>query len=413
MTTMDNMRRATAAALLAALAAASCGGVKAAADSTRPAADIAHWSFDEQRGSTALESVSGRADKIEYVFNTARYKPSSDPLWRPAPACIRGGCLLFDGYSTKMTVPALSVAQLQNGWTLSAWVAPHAFEWGDGGNYSAFLSQFDEQSRQGFSLGMYRFGTWGIRLGFGSENIDVRVRGAVLPRDAWSFVAASYDPAARQVRLYLNGEQVANAAAPAGATFTLPQRPLVVGSHSQSVMLEGVFRLNSFLGLMDEVRISAGAASAGELKRSMAADLGAHGGKPPALTMSDVSVGREVFDGDRHRPQFHAMPNYGWMNEPHAPFYYKGNYHLFFQKNPFGPFWHQIHWGHWTSPDMVRWRELPMALAPENGELRAGRHLVRQRQLRGRRHACAVLHCGQRQRRHARADRPCGAGERQ
>lgn len=369
MTTMDNMRTAAAAALLAALAAASCGGVSAAAGNARQATGIAHWAFDEQRGSTALESVSGRADKVEYVFNSARFKPSSDPLWRPARACIRGGCLLFDGYSTHLSVPALSAAQLQSGWTLSAWVAPHAFEWGDGGNYSAFLSQFDEQARQGISFGMYRFGTWGIRLGFGSENIDVRARSAVLPRDAWSFVAASYDPAARQVRLYLNGEQVGQAVAPAAGTFTLPQRPLVVGSHSQAVMLEGVFRLNSFLGLMDELRISAGAASADELKRSMAADLAAHGGKAPALTMSDVSVGREVFDGDRHRPQFHAMPNSGWMNEPHAPFYYRGNYHLFFQKNPFGPFWHQIHWGHWTSPDMVHWRELPMALAPEDGEL--------------------------------------------
>lgn len=364
---MDNLRAATGAALLAALAAASCGGVNAAADSAPGA--IAHWAFDEQRGSIALESVSGRVDKVDFVFNQARYKPSSDPLWRPAPACIRGGCLLFDGYSTRLTMPALSAAQLENGWTLSAWVAPHAFEWGDGGNYSAFLSQFDEQAKQGFSFGMYRFGTWGIRLGFGSESIDVRVSSAALARDAWSFVAASYDPAARQVRLFLNGEQVANAVAPAGSTFALPQRPLVIGSHSQAVMLEGVFRLNSFLGLMDEVRISAGAANADALKRSMAADLAAHGGTAPTLSMRDISIGREVFDGDRHRPQFHAMPDSGWMNEPHAPFYYKGRYHLFFQKNPFGPFWHQIHWGHWVSTDMVHWRELPMALAPESGEL--------------------------------------------
>jgi sucrose-6-phosphate hydrolase SacC (GH32 family) len=366
---MDKIRPATWATLLAALAAANCGGVNAAADSTRPAGDIAHWAFDEQRGSGARESVSGRADKVDFVFNQARFKPSSDPLWRAAPACIRGGCLLFDGYSTSLTVPALRTAQLQNGWTLSAWVAPHAFEWGDGGNYSAFLSQFDEQAKQGFSFGMYRFGTWGIRLGFGNSIVDVRVRSAKLPRDTWSFVAASYDPAARQVHLFLNGEQVANAAAPDSGTFALPQRPLVIGSHSQAIMLEGLFRLNSFLGLMDEVRISPGSANVDSLKRIMAAELSAHGGKVPALTMRDVTVAREAFDGDRHRPQFHAIPNSGWMNEPHAPFYYKGSYHLFFQKNPFGPFWHQIHWGHWVSPDLVHWRELPMALAPEDGEL--------------------------------------------
>lgn len=369
MTTMDKLRAARAAVLLAALAGASCSGVNAAVDGTRPSGAIAHWAFDEQQGSTALEAVSSRRDQVDFVFNQPRYKPASDPLWRAAPACIRGGCLLFDGYSTGLSAPGLGAAQMQGGWTLSAWVAPHAFEWGDGGHYSAFLSQFDEQARQGFSFGMQRFGAWGIKLGFGSEIIDVRARTARLPRDAWSFVAASYDPAARQVRLYLNGEPVAAAAAPAGAAFALPQRALSIGSHSQAVMLEGVFRLNSFLGLMDEVRIAAGPSDAAALKRNMAADLAARGGKAPVPAMSDITVGAQAFEGDRHRPQFHAMPNSGWMNEPHAPFYYKGRYHLFFQKNPFGPFWHQIHWGHWVSPDMVHWREVPIAMAPEDDTL--------------------------------------------
>jgi sucrose-6-phosphate hydrolase SacC (GH32 family) len=57
------------------------------------------------------------------------------------------------------------------------------------------------------------------------------------------------------------------------------------------------------------------------------------------------------------------------MNEPHAPFYYNGKYHLFYQHNPHGPFWHQIHWGHWVSDDMVTWDNLPVALAPEASSL--------------------------------------------
>ena len=352
-------RRGVAAMLLALLAPARAGA----------ATDIAAWPLDEQRGSRTMEAVSGRHDPVDYVFNHARFKPDSDPLWRPATACVKGGCLLFDGYSTDITAPGLAAAQLGAGWTISAWVAPHAFEWGDGGQYSAFLSQFDEGSKTGFAFGMYRFGTWGIKLGFGSAEFDLRVSDRKLPKDAWSHVAASYDPRGRVVRLFLDGEQVAAGTAPAEGSFALPARALTIGRYSQPRTVEGVFQLNTFLGLMDEVRITAGAATGEDIARKVHADLAAHGGRAPALAQADVTIAPVTFAGDRHRPQYHAMPDSGWMNEPHAPFYQDGRYHLFFQKNPFGPFWHQIHWGHWVSPDMVHWRELPIALAPDDDTL--------------------------------------------
>ncbi|SFU27727.1 Sucrose-6-phosphate hydrolase SacC, GH32 family [Pseudoduganella namucuonensis] len=363
-----------------ALLASACGGVPAAADKAPPTtpsapataaapAALAHWAFDEQRGNLATETLSGRADPVNFVFNRARFKPNSDPFWRSGPACIKGGCLLFDGYSTDIAAPGLTAAQTSKGFTVSAWVAPHAFEWGDGDQYSSFLSQFDRQSSKGFAFGVHRFGAWGIKMGFGASVADFRVKDRKLPKDAWSHVAASYDPAAGVVRLYLNGEQVSSAAAPAGGVFGLPAVPLTIGRHSQPLSTAGVFQFNTYLGLMDEVRVASGVAGAAAIAREFAADLASHGGKPPVLKPADVSIDASVFDGDRYRPQFHAMPDFGWMNEPHAPFFHKGQYHLFFQKNPFGPFWHQIHWGHWVSPDMVRWREVPMALAPDDDTL--------------------------------------------
>jgi sucrose-6-phosphate hydrolase SacC (GH32 family) len=372
-------RDGMAGLLFVALAASGCGGANASsAKAPKPAsvpapaaslARIATWSLDEQAGHEALEAVSGRRDLVDFVFNRARFKPNSDPFWRGAGSCIKGGCLLFDGYSTDIDAPGLTAAQMSGGWTLSAWVAPHAFEWGDGDNYSAILSQFDQDRKAGFSFGIYRFGTWGIKLGFGSSVFDLRVRDHKLPKDAWSHVAASYDPQSRMLRLFLDGRQVASATGPAAGSFILPARALTIGRHSQPQAVAGIFQLNTFLGLMDEVRIDAGAADAAAVAGMVGADLAAHGGKAPLLAMADVSVAPGAFDGDRYRPQFHAIPNSGWMNEPHAPFYYQGQYHLFFQKNPFGPFWHQIHWGHWVSPDMTHWRELPIALAPDDDTL--------------------------------------------
>jgi beta-fructofuranosidase len=61
------------------------------------------------------------------------------------------------------------------------------------------------------------------------------------------------------------------------------------------------------------------------------------------------------------------MPPRAWTNEPHGLVHWRGEYHLFYQKNPNGPYWGHIHWGHMTSPDRLKWTEQPIALTPEPG----------------------------------------------
>lgn len=65
------------------------------------------------------------------------------------------------------------------------------------------------------------------------------------------------------------------------------------------------------------------------------------------------------------RQSYHIMPPVGWMNDPNGFVCYKGEYHLFYQFNPFEPVWGTIHWGHYKSKDLVHWEELPVALAPD------------------------------------------------
>ena len=67
------------------------------------------------------------------------------------------------------------------------------------------------------------------------------------------------------------------------------------------------------------------------------------------------------------RPQYHFTPAKNWMNDPNGLVYYKGEYHLFFQHNPFGEKWGHMSWGHAVSTDLVHWRELPVALREESG----------------------------------------------
>src|ERR1700730_19328620 len=70
---------------------------------------------------------------------------------------------------------------------------------------------------------------------------------------------------------------------------------------------------------------------------------------------------------DPHRPQYHFLPPSNWMNDPNGLIQWKGQYHLFYQYNPFAPVWGSIHWGHTVSDDLVHWRDLPIALAPTPG----------------------------------------------
>jgi fructan beta-fructosidase len=64
------------------------------------------------------------------------------------------------------------------------------------------------------------------------------------------------------------------------------------------------------------------------------------------------------------RPQLRFSQLQGWNNDPNGMVYHDGEYHLFWQSNPFGPKWGNMYWGHAVSKDLIHWEELPYALYP-------------------------------------------------
>lgn len=322
----------------------------------------AYWPLDEGAGKYAQDVIRTSNDYINYVFNEARFTTPRDPVWRKG---VQGSALLFDGYSTWIERTAAEAPAIRDALSITAWVAPRSYEWGDEGRLSAIVNQHNREKREGYILGVYRHGDWSFQLGLGGEWAELWVYDQPLKKNQWSFVAATYDRQSGEMIMYLNGEQAAKRVIEGNHEITPSLVSLMIGRNNQGTVLAGAFTLNMFSGLMDEVKIYDRALSPEEIKQFYSDYLASHGGEIPDIPYGDIKLDRTPLLDDRHRPQYHLSPPAHWMNEPHAPIYFNGRYHLFYQHNPHGPYWHQIHWGHWVSEDLVHWRDLPIALAPE------------------------------------------------
>jgi fructan beta-fructosidase len=106
-------------------------------------------------------------------------------------------------------------------------------------------------------------------------------------------------------------------------------------------------------------------------------DVSAYKGKKLTLTFAEKVGGLEqIYQSDRfagedslyketNRPQFHFSTRRGWINDPNGLVYLDGEYHLFYQHNPYEIQWENMHWGHAVSADLIHWKELNDALYPD------------------------------------------------
>jgi fructan beta-fructosidase len=120
--------------------------------------------------------------------------------------------------------------------------------------------------------------------------------------------------------------------------------------------------ISEWKGRKIELRVDKLASEARAFHPLIQSDLDTNAGKPYTEAL---------------RGQFHFSPKRGWTNDPNGLVYYKGQYHLFFQHNPYGRGWGNMTWGHAVSKDLIHWSEMGDAIHPDGfGPMYSGSAVV-------------------------------------
>lgn len=305
---------------------------------------IAWWTFDEEDGTpVALDAASGQSDALANNFD------------RPERHALVDGsrALVLDGFSTWLRRDSGCAPLVLDEGTWSAWIAPRS--------YPPQTAPIFEQrgADAGYALELSRYGRWGMRVNIGGVWHALWAP-EPLPRSDWSHIAAVYTKD-DHLRLYLNGREVASQTTFHGSISPAREAPFMIGASATTGHVAEIFPLSVINGLLDDVRIHRRALS--EKKLQELAKSGTHKDHPGHLQLSPAR-----FANDPHRPVYHPIPESDWTNEPHGLVQMPdGRYHLYYQKNPAGPYWEFIHWGHMSSTDLLHWRQEPIALWPEEG----------------------------------------------
>ena len=108
-------------------------------------------------------------------------------------------------------------------------------------------------------------------------------------------------------------------------------------------------------------------------KKQVLLDINFHGDRRTTGAIKDFACWKEMkqteaYDAtnrEKFRPHYHHSPAYGWMNDPNGMFYKDGEFHLYYQFNPYGSQWENMTWGHSTTKDLIHWEAQPIAIEPD------------------------------------------------
>lgn len=264
---------------------------------------------------------------------------------------------LFDGYSIWFQDEGSLFRKMDN-FTISFVFAPLCYsEQGDG-----IFSFCDENEKKGFYVLLNKFGKIQIGFGNGTEMFRFPSINAHVQKNQWNMATIVFRKDAGWCDLYVNGMLSNRKQFRRHMKIEWPESKVYLGKYVDHQEYHEKSEIGCFYGFMKEMVIyqeCLADETIQELHRNCSMEK---------LSMDPV-WNRDVYKNDVQRPQYHLIPPGKWMNEPHAPMYFDGYYHIFHQANPHAPIFNHLQWGHLVSSDMVHWEDMPLALETEEGQL--------------------------------------------
>ena len=324
-------------------------GLKAQQTSYKIELDGAEWwnSFQENHKAVLHNAPYSLQD------NKAQF------LWRKQG--LGNGSLLFDGYSTYLEIED---AYLEEEFAVSFWIAPRAFDSAIDDKLASVVDFYHPEDSTSFRIGLLKHGQLAVEYSDGKNPTVFKSEHAYVLKNRWNHVRVIHED--EELIVKINGDLVIqkNLDDNVYSDFFEKKMNLMIGRNSSASGFGDKFKFNMISGLLDEILIHNTKSQIEENYYSERSGILEKQDLESALRLDFTKYGNENF-----KPSYHATAPAHWMNEPHAPLFYNGKYHLFYQHNPFGPYWGQIHWGHWVSDDMVHWKHADIALAPEKGDI--------------------------------------------
>lgn len=262
--------------------------------------------------------------------------------------------LLFDGYSVWFKNEG-NYFRTWNGFSMSFIAAPIGYaDQGDG-----LFSLFDLERKEGLYVQIKKQGKVQVGFGSGWGLFTFHSINADAVKKAFNIITVVFRQVEGWCDLYINGILSNRKQFPRHMQLKWPQRDAYLGKYVDHADYEEDAKAGCFYGFMKCVILHEKALSDREVKEL-------HDTYPVEEVTGSMLPDRKAYEGDVQRPAYHLIAPGKWMNEPHAPFYFQGHYHIFYQANPHAPTWNHIQWGHVVSEDMVHWKDMPPALEPDD-----------------------------------------------
>lgn len=261
---------------------------------------------------------------------------------------VSKSALFFDGLSNYYKGSINTNSLPNERIVISLWAAPKSYPL----EYASMFSTIENNGNTGFSIGINNLGNIVIQQ-YINGNFSSVVTESKLPKFKWSNVIVGINTKDGNYAIYQDSSLMKSGELAKGLISNKTGNTEVTIGRNPSSNNMGTY----FSGSIDEIKLFDGIVNQSVVNYIY-----------KSYTNPGSANYNTIFDysSDTNRPIYHAIPDYGWANESYGLIYHDNQYHMFYQKNDVFLGIAKQNWGHFTSSNLIDWKEKNPVLWPES-----------------------------------------------